>query len=340
MGCCANCFGDSGLAAKIRNDHVDHGTCEYCGSEDVDLVKPQQLRDLFELVVGIYTDQDGGQPLVSLLKSDWAMFGHERMDTAHAKELLAEILDDGEIVRRCFVLSPAYRSDSVREWKEFRDELMRCNRFFPRRTPDTDSLRSWLPHLRANPDDLARTFYRARLQDGPTPFPPEHMGAPPLGRSSHGRANPAGIPYLYLASDQNTAVAEVRPHTGEVASVATFAIDDNLQVVDLRNPRGTVSPFLLEDEQQVGHLRRSMDFLALLGEELTRPVLPSAAHIDYLPSQYLCEFVKHCKFDGVLYRSSVGAGFNLALFDPSRARVGIVVQYKVDRVTVSVQRQP
>lgn len=168
----------------------------------------------------------------------------------------------------------------------------------------------------------------------------QNTWAPPIGKSSHGRANPAGIPYLYLASDQNTAVSEVRPHTGEVACVAAFEVADALEIVDLRNPRGTASPFLLEDEQQVGLLRRSMDFLALLGEELTRPVLPSAAHIDYLPSQYLCEFVKHCNFDGVLYRSSVGTGFNLALFDPARARVGEVLQYRVDRVSVSLQREP
>ncbi|WP_244510957.1 RES domain-containing protein [Mesorhizobium sp. LCM 4576] len=52
------------------------------------------------------------------------------------------------------------------------------------------------------------------------------MGAPPKRRSSHGRANPAGIPYLYLGSLPETAAAEIRPHTGEVACVADFTIPD------------------------------------------------------------------------------------------------------------------
>jgi hypothetical protein len=74
--------------------------------------------------------------------------------------------------------------------------------------------------------------------------------------------------------------------------------------------------------------------LGALDEELMRPVLPQAAAIDYTPSQYLCEFIKKRKYDGVLYRSSVSAGINLALFVPSRATVGAVVQYQVSRVSV------
>jgi len=65
-----------------------------------------------------------------------------------------------------------------------------------------------------------------------------------------------------------------------------------------------------------------------------RPVLPQAAAIDYTPSQYLCEFIKKRKYDGVLYRSSVSTGINLALFEPVRATPGGVVQYRVSRVSV------
>jgi hypothetical protein len=77
-----------------------------------------------------------------------------------------------------------------------------------------------------------------------------------------------------------------------------------------------------------------LPFLERLGEELMRPVLPQAAAIDYTPSQYLCEFIKKSKFDGVLYRSSVSDGINLALFEPGRATSGAVQQHRVTRVTV------
>jgi hypothetical protein len=84
-------------------------------------------------------------------------------------------------------------------------------------------------------------------------------------------------------------------------------------------------------------LRADIAFLERLGEELTRPVLPRGAAIDYVPSQYLCEFIKKSGYDGVVYRSSVSAGINLALFDPSRAVPGVVATYSVDSVTVVVR---
>lgn len=338
MRCCSQCFGDASLAKVVEEKSVQQGTCSFCASVSMRLVEPSSLRDLFELVLGIYTrhDDEGGEPLVTWLRNDWAMFEHERMDDAHAKELLAEVLDDGDIVRYRFVPQPEYVSDAVQRWGEFREELRCRNRFFPNKKADVDSLKQWLPLLAVGPGTLASTFYRTRIQQGDKPIPLHEMGAPPATMASNGRANPVGIPYLYLGSDVTTTIAEVRPHTGEVASVATFKLDGDLTLVDLRTPRRTVSPFLLADEQQVGALRRSLDLLSLLGEELTRPVLPSSAPIDYLPSQYLCEFIKHCGYDGVLYRSSVGDGFNLALFEPAKARALSVECYRVDRVSVSI----
>jgi hypothetical protein len=161
------------------------------------------------------------------------------------------------------------------------------------------------------------------------------MGAPPKRRASHGRANPAGIPYLYLGSKPETAAAEIRPHTGEVACVADFTIPE-VRAVDLRHPRKLVSPFILTDASEIGQLRADLPFLERLGDELTRPVLPSGAAIDYIPSQYLCEFIKKSGFDGVIYRSSVSDGINLALFDPNKAIGGDVMLYNVTRVSVDV----
>jgi hypothetical protein len=63
-----------------------------------------------------------------------------------------------------------------------------------------------------------------------------------------------------------------------------------------------------------------------------------SAAIDYTPSQYLCEFIKNCGFDGVIYPSSVGAGINLALFDPAKAGPGEVTQYRVAKVSVDIAR--
>lgn len=85
-------------------------------------------------------------------------------------------------------------------------------------------------------------------------------------------------------------------------------------------------------------MRADIPFLERLGNELTRPVLPKSAAIDYIPSQYLCEFIKKSGYDGVIYKSSVSEGINLALFDPNKATGSKVTPYRIDRVAVDFSK--
>lgn len=336
--CCPECFGDRELRRNIIPAlGAVRGACDFCGTQDVDLVEPRKLADVFELLVSVYEPSDSGKNLVEWMKDDWLLFRHPDMDNAHAKELLSEILDDGDVVRKSFVPSPAYQSQGLAQWQTLRDELMYTNRYFLNQALDADRLRDLLSRLIA--DGMGDSWYRARISADDEKIPIEKMGAPPARLVSHGRANPPGIPYLYLASQPNTAVAEIRPHTGELAHVANFVVPPPVVLVDLRNPRQLVSPFVLSEASEIGQLRADIPFLERLGEELTRPVLPQGAAIDYLPSQYLCEFIKKSGFDGVLYRSSVGEGINLALFDPAKATGKSVDLYQVHRVTVDTDKR-
>lgn len=335
--CCPECFGDRGLRRNIIPSlSTGRGNCGYCESKDVPLAPPEALADYFELLIGAYEADDKGSTLVELMKQDWQLFSHPKMDAAHVKELLGEILDDGEIVRKRFSPSSSFTSTGLVRWETLREELMWKNRYFLDQAIDEDRLKDLLAFLPA--DDMPDVWYRARIMTADRPYPIDEMGAPPPRQVSHGRANPPGIPYLYVGSKPDTAVAEVRPHTGEKACVADFRIKGGLTAVDLRNPRQLVSPFLLADAAAIGQLRADIPFLERLGEELTRPVLPRGAAIDYVPSQYLCEFIKKRGYDGVIYRSSVSDGINLALFDPSRAISGAVDVYDVRSVSVRVTR--
>lgn len=332
--CCPECFGDRALRDQLFPSlEPSHGTCDFCGTTETQLIEPGKLADYFELLVNVYEPSEEGKLLVEWMKDDWQLFSHDRMDIVHAKELLGEILDDGEIVRKAFTPSANYISEGLAKWDRLRDEMMYINRWFLDFAIDHERLRQLLDML-IEPA-LPQTWFRARLGTKEDDLRIDNMGAPPKRRSSHGRANPAGIPYLYLGSRPDTAVAEVRPHTGEFAYVADFTIL-SLKAVDLRNPRKLVSPFILADASEIGQLRADLPFLERLGEELTRPVQPSGAAIDYIPSQYLCEFIKKSGFDGVVYRSSVSDGYNLALFNPELAVGGDVTLYNVSRVSVAV----
>lgn len=336
--CCPECFDDRGLRRDIFPTlEPNIGTCSFCRSIDVPLVQPIQLLNYFELLANVYEETDEeGQTLVEWMKSDWALFSHSSMDTAHAKDLLGEILDDGNIVRKIFKPSPNYNSEGLAQWESLRNEIMHQNRWFLNVPFDKERLEALLVHLPA--DSLPENWYRARLRNNNSTYSAEDMGAPPARLASHGRANPAGIPYLYLGSHPQTAIAEVRPHTGEQACVATISIKGQINAIDLRAPRELVSPFLLADANAIGQLRGDIPFLERLGNELTRPVLRSGAAFDYTPSQYLCEFIKNCGYDGVVYRSSVSDGINLALFDPQRAVMDDVCNYDVTSVSVAVEQ--
>lgn len=314
------------------------GRCPYCETGDVSLVEPIELAEYFELLASAYRPDPAGKILVQWFREDWALFQHPRMDDPRAKDLLAEILDDGEIVRQPFSPASDPATDHLSEWETFRNELMHHNRYFPEATIDLERLRSLLSPLTLDDDEVPTQWYRARIQSNDTPFTTAEMGAPPNRSASHGRANPAGIPYLYLGSSPEVAISEVRPHTGERACVADFTSPGDLKLVDLRNPRAMVSPFLLEDTADIGKMRNDLPFLERLGYELTRPVIPLSAAIDYTPSQYLCEFIKHCGYQGVIYRSSVrDDGMNLALFNPGLAQCNAVAQYRVVRVNVAIE---
>ena len=294
--CCASCIGDKQLKKRlIPFLSKSQGTCSYCLSENEPLVEPSLLRDYFELTINAYSRSDTGETLLELLKKDWGIFQHPVMDLAHSNELLADILDDGDIVRELFVPSDNSYSNKLNLWEMLRSELMYENRFFLKSDIDEERLVNLLTLLILEPDEIPGPWYRARIQQGDTPYRIDKMGAPPKRKASHGRANPAGIPYLYLASNVNTAISEIRPHTGEIACVADFTISHDLSIIDLRNARETVSPFILEDANEVALLRGDIGFLQHLGDELTRPVLPHAAAIDYIPTQYLCEFIKKCR---------------------------------------------
>lgn len=61
------------------------------------------------------------------------------------------------------------------------------------------------------------------IDDFPCPFNPKRM-KPLKNSASEGRANPKGISYLYLATNMNTVMAEVRPWISASISLGQFQL--------------------------------------------------------------------------------------------------------------------
>ena len=339
MYCCAECFSDKGLKTQIIPERSsEEGNCSFCKTKKQLIVEPNELSEYFEVLIGIYRPDENGKLLIEWLKEDWLLFDHPELSKACANALLGEILDDDEIIHRKFVPSAWDQCELIMTWKRLTTELMHSNRFFPDTEFEYSRLEGLFENLVFDQSEHSSKWYRARIEEEDRCYEPKEMGAPPRRAASHGRANPAGIPSLYLGSTEETVVAEVRPHPGEIVCVVEFQIESELQLVDLRKPRSLISPFLLSDESALAKLRSGdIKFLENLGQGLEVPVIPTAAAIDYTASQYLCEFIKKCGYQGVIYNSSVSKGMNLALFDPDKATVvGKTTEHEITEVSVNM----
>lgn len=143
------------------------------------------------------------------------------------------------------------------------------------------------------------------------PHKDKAIGAPPVGVATAGRVNRPGVSYLYLASNSETAAAEIRPHPGELVSVGMFEVNKDLRVVDLRTHDLTK---LWRSDSQLEMLE-----LIIAMEKIFATAAPPSNRSAYTLTQFLAEIFRRLGFDGVLFRSTVGDGDNLVAFNPAHA---------------------
>lgn len=164
--------------------------------------------------------------------------------------------------------------------------------------------------------------------DARVPFPPERM-IPLPNVVCEGRVNPKGISCLYLASDMKTSISEVRPWVGKYVSTARFQTTKPLTLINCSKTYDDDrviyfgEPESLEKEQAVW---RDID------RAFSQPVNPDNSATDYVPTQILAEFFRKNGFDGIIYKSCLGPGSNIALFDVTSARLVDRSLYSIDGV--------
>ena len=158
-------------------------------------------------------------------------------------------------------------------------------------------------------------FYRAQLgsnNDNPKyeallPHSKQRM-IPWKDKASEGRINPKGIPCFYMASDFETSIKEIGPKFNDYISVAELKLDQTLNVVSMIQPRILVQPLYSKDDG-----RRF--FQQYLNDDFTKPISNTDDCADYVPTQVIAELIKSKGYNGIKYKSSVGEGENIALFD-------------------------
>jgi len=179
----------------------------------------------------------------------------------------------------------------------------------------------WRP-IRQNGEEIA---------EEPTPFLPERM-KPIQYEASEGRANPKGIPYLYLATDKETAMSEIRPWVGSNISVGQFKTVRELRLIDcsIHHAKGGIIYF-----KEPGYKKREEAVWAHIDRSFSCPITLSDKLSDYVPTQIIAELFKSEGFDGIVYKSALSDGFNLMLFDINSAKLINCFLYETKEIKFS-----
>ncbi|MCU1584528.1 MAG: hypothetical protein JWM49_1084 [Microbacteriaceae bacterium] len=266
-----------------------------------------------------------GEELHVRVQADWSIFSFN--DPGLVKKFLDSAAPDHPL------LVPGVRvglrnsidgraADHSSSWAKFSDEIRHQNRYFPGSAPNREILEEALSES-VSTIAAGASLFRARLTPPDELIPVQKMGAPPPKVTPPGRANPVGIPYLYLALDSKTCVYETRVANHARVSIGTFRVQRDLKVLNLAEiePLDFFSTYEEIDESDQQAVRVSLHrYLEALGQELRRPIRSTDEPTDYIPTQYLCELAKSLGFDGVLYSSSQRPdGRNVVLFDVNAA---------------------
>ena len=170
-------------------------------------------------------------------------------------------------------------------------------------------------------------------------LPAERMRPLPNGARG-GRANSAGIPVLYLASEVETAISEVRPWIGSEISVARFRITRDLKAINLSVKYGKSLLNYLTFGQLAGDAKIDAKTKADvvwsdIDNAFSLPVSLDENSADYVPTQILSELFLSLGYDAVAYRSQFGEdGYNLALFDINDADIIDCTPYAVSSIEI------
>lgn len=354
MKFCSHCIVDGELKPIIESlGHLEY-SCPICGKRrafiyDTDI--HSELTEYFEQLLEIYTPEsmlpsdfpdDEKRLLVTELTDRWHIFNEKLTSTDvyriiralcaekysgmsslfDARVGIAE-LNDKEYLQDHSLL----RSNS---WDDFVRVVKNHNRFHSNQI-ELKVLNRYCSFIR-KVYKKGSFFFRGRIssEDG---FPVDQMGAPPSDKVTAGRANSAGISCLYLASDLDTTIHEVRAGIFDYVSIGKFELTQDIVVVDLK-AIDNISPFIegfdkLEHAINKKHLKR-------INMEIGRALRRSDSVLDYIPTQYITDFIKSIvheeepEYAGVEYNSTISlTGQNLAIFYPELFKCTDVEVYHI-----------
>lgn len=340
---CPECFAHPWLREYVADESTRRGQCPSCDCRNQSLIPVVKLYDSFHNLISSYTPADefyptqSGRPIVELIQDDWNVFS-DRLTAQEREGLILEAImesgwddDSGElpVTASDFYVDFPWTHETLAEiWEYFAEDVKQNPERplkFRDKLFDEFLIKEEIFGRRIVSLSTDSVLYRARpgykyAQDGIRPYRGSEIKAPPPEKATAGRANTEGTVVLYIAEQERTAVAEMRPGRGEYVSVVPVYPNKNLDILDLVAAPAQPNPFTDED------VRYSMEFRGLLmafGEQLAKPLRARNDTTEYIPSQKLAQVIQDSGADGIRYPSAMEpGGTNVVLFNPAAADIG------------------
>lgn len=179
------------------------------------------------------------------------------------------------------------------------------------------------PIMLVGPGQAMKAVYRARVFLSEESLKQalsnivDHLGSPPPSLAKAGRMNATGISVFYGATDDHTALAEVRPPVGSKVAIAKFKFTRELRLLNLMELKKIRVKGSLFNEAYADLLSR-IQFLNQLCEKMTLPVMPGQENTEYLVTQAIADYLSidgTINLDGIVFPSiHTKTGSNIVLF--------------------------
>lgn len=334
MKVCASCFSDKELKGFISSS-TDNGDCEFCDSKNQQLLDVSELFDFFQELLDNFKISENGVPLCSKIQSNWNFFSSDSVGDKILNFVFPNIITDITSSN----INIDYTDDIIENydhWEVLKEELKWKNRFVINigRLEDLGWDGFFNTQLKLNKDV---ELFRARLhhQSGLPVYEPDEMTCPPKESANGGRANPSGIPFLYLSDNPETVLYEVRASYLDELSVGTFHLKsdiDSIKLVDFTED----TPLFQPNTSTINKTIKGKLLRQKISSDLSKPMRRYDSELEYIPTQFICEFIKVFTGSfGIRFSSSLHPeGNNIVLFDQEIMNCIAVKKVKIHSINL------
>ncbi|HDI3764207.1 TPA: RES domain-containing protein, partial [Staphylococcus aureus] len=142
--------------------------------------------------------------------------------------------------------------------------------------------------------------------------------SPPKGFATAGRLNSKWISVLYLSTKEQVSIEEVKPKHNDIIYIGKVKLQKNVtkEKLKIANLTNLTSNAIKAGDDGFRKYFVNYQTLKKIHKGITNP--SDEQGIDYLPFQYLADYIRSLKYDGIMYESILQDGtFNFVFFDQS-----------------------